>query len=241
MAAPFVSGLASILCAVPGNCSPSKIAQEMESTALDLGVPGVDPMYGYGLIQMDAAIRLALHPTVISIARDDADPTNAAIVDFTVAFSKDVTGVDAGATFDDFTLAITSLTGASITSVSGSGDTYTVSVDTGSGNGTIRLDIVDDDSILDENDNPLGGTGIDNGSFSTGEEYTIVKITTFSDVPVNHQLYANIQALWDAGFTAGCSADPLMYCPETVMDRAQSAVFMLRGQLGSGYVPPAEP
>jgi len=64
---------------------------------------------------------------------------------------------------------------------------------------------------------------------------------TFSDVPFTHPLHDYIQALWDAGFTAGCSIDPLLFCPDTVMDRAQSAVFMLRGQLGSGYVPPPEP
>ncbi len=33
----------------------------------------------------------------------------------------------------------------------------------------------------------------------------------------------------------------MMYCPDTILDRAQSAVFMLRGQMGSGYTPPAAP
>lgn len=65
--------------------------------------------------------------------------------------------------------------------------------------------------------------------------------TTFMDVPYDHPLHGYIQALWDAGFTAGCSADPLLFCPDAILDRAQSAVFMLRGQFGSGYVPPPEP
>ncbi len=56
MAAPFVSGLASILRSLPGNASPDQITQEMESTALDLGTVGRDYLYGYGLIQVDAAI-----------------------------------------------------------------------------------------------------------------------------------------------------------------------------------------
>jgi GH25 family lysozyme M1 (1,4-beta-N-acetylmuramidase) len=64
---------------------------------------------------------------------------------------------------------------------------------------------------------------------------------TFADVPFDHPHHLYIQALWDAGYTAGCSTDPLLYCPDTVMDRAQSAVFMLRGQLGTGYSPPPEP
>jgi hypothetical protein len=32
-----------------------------------------------------------------------------------------------------------------------------------------------------------------------------------------------------------------MFCPDTILDRAQSAVFMLRGAKGSGYTPPPAP
>jgi thermitase len=60
MSAPFVSGLAAILRGLPGAGPPDAIAWEMESTALDLGPPGSDALYGFGLIQMDAAIRMAL-------------------------------------------------------------------------------------------------------------------------------------------------------------------------------------
>ena len=62
MAAPYVSGLAAILRGFPGNGSPDRITWEIESSALDLGLPGLpgkDDLYGYGLIQMDKAIRLA--------------------------------------------------------------------------------------------------------------------------------------------------------------------------------------
>jgi subtilisin family serine protease len=59
MAVPFVSGLAAILRGFSGNGSPDRITWEIESTALDLGLPGKDDLYGYGLIQMDRAIRLA--------------------------------------------------------------------------------------------------------------------------------------------------------------------------------------
>ena len=57
MAAPFVSGLAAILMGFPANNSPDVILSEIETTALDLGLPGRDDLYGYGLIQMDAAIQ----------------------------------------------------------------------------------------------------------------------------------------------------------------------------------------
>jgi thermitase len=62
MAAPYVSGLAAILRGYPGGYSPDAIALEMESTALDLGRAGFDVSYGFGLIQMDAALKLVLSP-----------------------------------------------------------------------------------------------------------------------------------------------------------------------------------
>jgi hypothetical protein len=112
-------------------------------------------------------------PVVSSIVRADTDPTNALSVDFTVTFSKVATGVDTS----DFTLTTTgTIAGALVTAVSAdTGTTRTVTVDTGTGDGTLRLDVVDDDSIIDAVTNPLGGTGAGNGDFTTGEAYTIDK------------------------------------------------------------------
>ena len=59
---------------------------------------------------------------------------------------------------------------------------------------------------------------------------------------ISYPLHDYIEALWDGGYTKGCTTtNPLMYCPGTILDRAQAAVFMLRGQRGTGYVPPPEP
>jgi len=63
MSAPFVSGLAAVLRGLPGNTDPDLIAGQMESTALDLGDSGRDDYFGYGLIQMDAALAAAPLPT----------------------------------------------------------------------------------------------------------------------------------------------------------------------------------
>jgi hypothetical protein len=68
-----------------------------------------------------------------------------------------------------------------------------------------------------------------------------LNLQTFADVPPDHPLYKYIEALYNGGYTGGCSASPLMFCPNTILDRAQSAVFMLRGQFGSGYTPPPAP
>jgi hypothetical protein len=62
---------------------------------------------------------------------------------------------------------------------------------------------------------------------------------TFADVPVAHWAYDYIETLYKAGYVAGCSSDPLMYCPDATMTRAESAVFVERGIHGAGYMPPA--
>lgn len=111
----------------------------------------------------------ATAPTVVSIARADASPTNgASSVSWTVTFSEAVTGVNAA----DFALIQSGVSGATITSVAGGGSTWTVTAATGSGTGTLGLNLVDDDSIRDLANNRLGGTGTGNGNF-TGAVYSV--------------------------------------------------------------------
>jgi hypothetical protein len=127
---------------------------------------------------------------------------------------------------------MTTLSGASITEVSGTGSVYTVTVNTGVGSGTIRLDVVDNDSIVDVSTNPLGG------AFATGQAYNIVKTPTFADVPASNKYYTDIEILYANNLTAGCGTSPLKYCPDQILNRAQTAVFMLRANFGPSYVPP---
>jgi hypothetical protein len=104
-------------------------------------------------------------PTISSITRVTTSPTNATSVDFTVTFSESVTGVGT----DDFDLTVSSVTGASVSGLTGSGTTYTVSVNTGSDDGSIRLDVLDDDTIMDAAGNAL------NGGLTSGESYSMDK------------------------------------------------------------------
>jgi len=69
MSAPQVSGLAAILLGLPGNASASAVRSQMQGSALDLGPAGKDSEYGFGLIQMDAAILLA--PTLTPTSTSD--------------------------------------------------------------------------------------------------------------------------------------------------------------------------
>jgi hypothetical protein len=110
-------------------------------------------------------------PVVLSITRASANPTAAGSVDFLVTFSETVTGVNT----TDFTLTTAGVTGAQVTGLTGSGAIYTVTVNTGtvgSVNGSVQLNLYDNDSIRDLTSHRLGGTGAGNGSF-TGASYII--------------------------------------------------------------------
>ncbi|WP_027359891.1 DUF4347 domain-containing protein [Desulforegula conservatrix] len=111
-------------------------------------------------------------PEVSSINMAGVSPTGAASVNYTVTFSESVSGVDTS----DFSLTTTVSASGSVTGVSGSGSTYTVTVSSVTGDGTLRLDLADDDSITNANSVSLGGTGTagsGNGSFTGGQSYTI--------------------------------------------------------------------
>ncbi|MBK8821796.1 MAG: S-layer homology domain-containing protein [Anaerolineales bacterium] len=168
-------------------------------------------------------------PTVTSSVRASANPTGASSVNYTVTFSESVTGVNTA----DFSLTTTGVSSAAVSGVSGSGSVYTVSVNTGTDSGTLRLDVLDDDSIVDATLNPLT-TG-----FTTGESYTVTKSPVFEDVPFSNPFNSFIERLFNAGVTGGCSITPLNYCPDNTVTRAQMAVFLLKSIHGSSYVPPA--
>jgi len=110
-------------------------------------------------------------PSVGSITLASTDPTSPATsVSWTVTFSESVTGVNTA----DFALVMGGgATGATITGVSGSGTTWTVTANTGTAAGTLGLNLVDDDSIMNAALIPLGGAGTGNGNF-TGAVYTIL-------------------------------------------------------------------
>ncbi|MBD3881189.1 DUF4347 domain-containing protein [Phormidium tenue FACHB-886] len=119
-------------------------------------------------------------PAVVTIAPADANPTKADTVAYTVSFGNattnqpvSVTGVDA----TDFALAPVNVTGAnilSVTPVAGDNSRYTVLVNTGTGDGSLGLNLVDNDTIQNGLGVSLGGRGATNGNF-TGQTYTLLK------------------------------------------------------------------
>jgi S-layer homology domain len=59
---------------------------------------------------------------------------------------------------------------------------------------------------------------------------------TFLDVPTSNFAFLFIEAIHNAGVTAGCGAR--LYCPDSATTRAQMAVFLLVASEGSAYAPP---
>jgi hypothetical protein len=52
---------------------------------------------------------------------------------------------------------------------------------------------------------------------------------TFNDVPTNHPFFQFIEALSASGITAGCQANPPLYCPDAPLTRKQMAAFLAKG------------
>jgi CSLREA domain-containing protein len=61
----------------------------------------------------------------------------------------------------------------------------------------------------------------------------------FADVPLSYWASTFIERLYLNGVTGGCSTNPLNYCPNANVTRAQMAVFLLKGRHGAAYTPPA--
>jgi subtilisin family serine protease len=50
--------------------------------------------------------------------------------------------------------------------------------------------------------------------------------STFLDVSFGHWAHDYVTALYESGITGGCSADPLLFCPDRGITRAEMAVFL---------------
>ena len=137
-------------------------------------------------------------PTVSSIAPASAQ-TNASSMNFTVTFSEAVNGVDTG----NFSLTTSGVTGAAVTGVSGSGATRTVAVSTGSGDGTIRLDLSSiTPAITDLAGNPLSAT------FSSGGVLTVDKTPPQITAPDANALATGLTTPVTLAATATDAIDP---------------------------------
>jgi hypothetical protein len=126
------------------------------------------------LEQLESRLVPAPLPSVLSILRTSplGPITTAASVSYTVNFNQSVTGVAVA----DFRLTTDgSVHTTPALALLGSGATYTVGISGIRGNGDLRLDLIDDDSIVGGGV-PLGGVGVGNGSFQ-GQTYSIQQVS----------------------------------------------------------------
>ncbi len=77
-------------------------------------------------------------------------------------------------------------------------------------------------------------------AYTSGNDGFAAKYNTviFADVPLNYWALSWIERLYAAGITGGCASNPLRYCPENNVTRAQMAVFLERGMHGASFNPP---
>lgn len=65
---------------------------------------------------------------------------------------------------------------------------------------------------------------------------TVVPIAaSFADVPLGDTNFGYIEFMYQAGFSAGCSASPLLYCPVNPVTRGEMAAFMERSKRGANF------
>lgn len=76
MASPHVAGTAALVLAANPGWTNDQVRTRLQVTADDLGNPGRDPQYGFGLVDADEAAALTPPTTLVSIA---VTPTSASI------------------------------------------------------------------------------------------------------------------------------------------------------------------
>jgi FtsP/CotA-like multicopper oxidase with cupredoxin domain len=161
------SGGTSYIVTLTTGSGNGKLRLDIPGTAIFSNQPGNLPFTAGQEYSIEKS-----NPMVQSINRSSPDPSGAATVWFTVTFSEIVTGVDK----TDFTLNLgPGMSNYSIASVTGTGSIRSVAVTTGLGDGTLRLDLIDNGTIVDTIGNELVGAGGPDGSRQGDQSYTINK------------------------------------------------------------------
>ena len=125
---------------------------------------------GYSALDVNTLslnVSLDTPPVITKIETKSPNPTSADTVEFLVTVSEPVTGVD----INDFQTY--GLGGSHVTGVTGSGAAYTVTVNTGTSFGSLRLNVINNGSIKDSGNLALTGINPEDEFFPGGEFYTI--------------------------------------------------------------------
>ncbi len=144
MATPHVSGVAALLYSL-GVTSPDEIRNILQSTAIDLGDPGWDQYYGYGLINAYAAVQAAQggggenEPPVADAGGDKSGDEGQEITfDGSGSYDPDGSIVSYTWDFGDGTTA----TGQTVTHAYADNGVYTVTLTVKDNNGATDTDTI---------------------------------------------------------------------------------------------------
>ncbi|MES2374439.1 MAG: T9SS type A sorting domain-containing protein [Bacteroidota bacterium] len=101
-------------------------------------------------------IRFATHTTILSLNTTATGSTNAITVTFSFKTAQNISGL----TTANFAVVSTGITDASVTAIAGASNSFTVTVHTGTGNGTLGLNFINDAGLsLPVNNKPFPSAG----------------------------------------------------------------------------------
>lgn len=74
-ASPYVTGLVALMYSVDPNMTPARVFEILAATSTDLGSSGYDTTFGYGVINMGAAVSMASNGTITPTPEPNTDIT----------------------------------------------------------------------------------------------------------------------------------------------------------------------
>jgi hypothetical protein len=92
--------------------------------------------------------------------------------------------------------------------------------------------------LMGEYAKDINGYNANYGNYVASFNFPSCTVRSFVDVPPTGFGFSYIESVYAAGITGGCTTTPLNYCPNNSVNRAQMAIFLLRGIHGSAYTPP---
>jgi len=233
-AAPHAAAVAALMLEAKPDATPVQVYDSMQSSAIDMGDPGVDFDSGFGLIQADAAIAAVLvspQPDADGDGVPDAD--DAFPSDPTEWADTDADGVgDNGDAFPNDPTEITDTDGDGTGNNSDSDDDNDGVVDTGD-NCPLNANAPQLDTDGDGQGDACDADDDNDGVADVDDNYPLGQ---FADARPDYWAFTYIEALARAGISSGCGGGN--YCPEDPVNRAQMAVFLERGMNGGNFVPP---
>lgn len=176
-------------------------------------------------------------PTVTSAALAGTSPSKASSVSWTVTFSEVVTGADAA----DFSLTNVGLGGTPavtvVTPVSGS--TYTVTASTGTGDGTLRLNVLNNGSVFDTASNALSGATFTGATYTIDRTAPTVTLASTPSSPNGANAWFKSTVMWtpsgsDLNGISSCQAALPYSTPDSVAASVTRTCTDTAGNVGTG-------